>query len=274
MSVLDQLMREKNVIQGAESYIPAGSVGTTELEDESIVVGDIADAAVTADKIAAAVAGDGIAGGAGTALSVDVDDSTLAIVANKVAIKDGGVTGAKIAAAAAGDGLTGGGGSALAVDPDGTGLEISGGKVALKDAGVTKARLNADAKKHVITVPMPTLPVNDTKYVGVMAVPAGVSIIITKVVLSAQTIPVDADGTCLVSLTNYDSGSTTDDVLVAAWDAEGLVAKVGTQMTVIVAGDINTIAENDFLYVTLVNNSAVIDQDWLGACMTIEYQEV
>jgi hypothetical protein len=68
------------------AYDYAGTVGTA----------DIADGAVTAAKIAAAVAGAGLTGGAGTALAVQVDDSTLNIPVDTVQIKDLGVTAAKL----------------------------------------------------------------------------------------------------------------------------------------------------------------------------------
>jgi len=64
-------------------------------------------------QIAGAAAGDGLTGGGGSALAVNVGTG-LEISADTV----------RIAAAAAGDGLTGGGGSALAVNV-GTGLEIT-----------------------------------------------------------------------------------------------------------------------------------------------------
>lgn len=80
-----RVMKMPNSIPG-ELDIP-GVIGTEQLED----------AAVTADKIAAAIAGDGLAGGAGTALSVTVDDSTIEIDTDTLQVKDAGITAAKIA---------------------------------------------------------------------------------------------------------------------------------------------------------------------------------
>jgi hypothetical protein len=54
------------------------------------------DAAITAAKLAAAVAGNGLAGGAGSALSVTVDDSTIEINSDTLRVKDLGVVTAKI----------------------------------------------------------------------------------------------------------------------------------------------------------------------------------
>lgn len=63
------------------------SIGTSELEDE----------AVTAAKIASAVAGNGLSGGAGSALAVGVDGSTIEITADTLNVKDAGITTAKLA---------------------------------------------------------------------------------------------------------------------------------------------------------------------------------
>lgn len=63
----------------------------------AINTSQIANDAVTADKIAASVAGDGLSGGGGTALSVNVDDSTLEIDSDTVRVKDDGITNDKLA---------------------------------------------------------------------------------------------------------------------------------------------------------------------------------
>lgn len=51
-------------------------VDTLQLKDSGVTTAKIADAAVTADKLAAAVAGEGLAGGAGSALSIDLNELT------------------------------------------------------------------------------------------------------------------------------------------------------------------------------------------------------
>jgi hypothetical protein len=68
------------------AYVYSGTIGTS----------DIADGAVTAAKLAAAVAGAGLSGAGGSALAVNVDDSTLNIPVDTLQIKDSGVTAAKL----------------------------------------------------------------------------------------------------------------------------------------------------------------------------------
>jgi hypothetical protein len=68
--------------------IASGAVGVSEL----------ASASVTAAKVASEVAGSGLVGGAGDALAVNVDDSTIEIQSDALRLKDLGVSTAKIAA--------------------------------------------------------------------------------------------------------------------------------------------------------------------------------
>ena len=104
---------------GLGSSIAAGSVGPTELNSS--------------------VAGAGLAGGGGCALSVNVDDTGIEINTDTLRLKDGGVveaklgatsvTAAKLGADVAGNGLTGGNGSALAVLAANTSVNVAAGGV-------------------------------------------------------------------------------------------------------------------------------------------------
>jgi microcystin-dependent protein len=76
-----------------------GQVGSTGIADSAVTTDKINNTAVTAAKIASAVAGNGLTGGAGTALAVNVDDSTIEINSDSLRLKDGGVTLAKLATA-------------------------------------------------------------------------------------------------------------------------------------------------------------------------------
>jgi hypothetical protein len=57
----------------------------------------VADAGITGTQLNTSVAGAGLAGGGGSALSVNVDDSTIEIATDTLQVKDGGITNAKIA---------------------------------------------------------------------------------------------------------------------------------------------------------------------------------
>ena len=85
-----------------DSAVTAAKLGdlaviTTKLDALAVTTAKIAAAAVDETKLAASVAGNGLAGGAGTALSVNVDASTIEINSDTVRVKDGGITYAKLA---------------------------------------------------------------------------------------------------------------------------------------------------------------------------------
>lgn len=74
-----------------------GQVDTGGIKDVAVTTAKIAAAAVTATELAAAVAGAGLAGGAGTALSVNVDASSIEIATDTLQVKAAGVTAAMLA---------------------------------------------------------------------------------------------------------------------------------------------------------------------------------
>lgn len=279
MSDRDELMLEKQKIKGAESYLAPAQITATEIATGAIGSNDITDLAVTKEKIAAAFAGDGIAGGAGTALSVDVDNATLtnnsALGLTKIGIKANGIVAASLAANTKGAGLVAGAGTAFAVDVDTTTTEINTNKVRVVDAAITKAKLSDGAKRHVLTVQLPAFTANTTVRCGLLACQTANAYTITKAEVACLTVPIDADGTCLVRVVNYDVSDAADEEICAPWDTEGLVGGIGTALNVTVApAGINTLAVHDYLYVELINNSVGIDQNWAGATLTIEYTEV
>lgn len=79
--------------------IADSNVTTAKIADSNVTTAKIAAAAVDETKLAASVAGNGLSGGAGTALSVAVDDSTIEINSDTVRVKDAGITQAKLATA-------------------------------------------------------------------------------------------------------------------------------------------------------------------------------
>lgn len=73
-----------------------GQVAEAGIANNAVTTDKINAAAVTAAKLAAQVAGSGLVGGAGDALAVNVDDSTIEIQSDTVRVKDSGITTAKI----------------------------------------------------------------------------------------------------------------------------------------------------------------------------------
>ena len=274
MSIHDEQFREKQIIKGAKSHLMPESVTNVEIAEETVPVGDIADAAITADKIAASCFGNGMAGGAGSAMYIDVDASSVAIAANKVNLGAAGITYAMLNADVLGNGVTAGA-SGVDIDYDDSTINVDGSDdLQVKDAGLPKAKMAGDAKRHSISFPLPAFAPNDTVRVGLLVVPTGISFQIVLASLAAYTVPIDGDGICTVRLVNYDVSVTTADEVIAAWNAEGLVANTGTALTVITAGTVNVLEETDFLYVELTNDSAVIDTPWVGGVLTVEYEEI
>jgi hypothetical protein len=139
-----------NLADGAVSAVKLGASAVTEAKIAANAVTDakLAANSVTASAIASAVAGDGLAGGAGDPLSVSVDNTGIEINSDSLRLKDLGVvtaklgsnavttakiinnaiTADKISSAVAGSGLLGGSGSALSVNC-GQGLDFNGDAV-------------------------------------------------------------------------------------------------------------------------------------------------
>ena len=76
--------------------IGTGAVTSAKLGSASVATAKIQDAAVDENKLASSVAGNGLSGGAGSALAVSVDDSTIEINSDSLRLKDGGITNAKM----------------------------------------------------------------------------------------------------------------------------------------------------------------------------------
>lgn len=70
---------------------------TLRVKDAGITLAKLASNSVDENKLTTSVAGSGLSGGGGSALSVNVDNSTIEISADTLQVKDGGITNAKVA---------------------------------------------------------------------------------------------------------------------------------------------------------------------------------
>ena len=118
-----------------------------------------------------AVAGDGLAGGNGTALSVNVDDSTVEINSDALRVKNTGIGKAKLNSdvVKTNGGLSFLNADGLSVNTDASTIELSaGGSLRIKDAGVGLAKLNSDVVKTNggLTLTVDGLSVNTSTTVG------------------------------------------------------------------------------------------------------------
>lgn len=73
-----------------------GTTASTNDELYTVTSDRFADGSITPSKLAASVAGNGLSGGDGVALAVEVDGSTIEISGDQLKVKDSGITTAKI----------------------------------------------------------------------------------------------------------------------------------------------------------------------------------
>ena len=74
----------------------SNAVTSSKINSGAVTLAKLASASVDENKLASSVAGSGLAGGAGSALSVSVDDSTIEINSDSLRLKDAGITNAKL----------------------------------------------------------------------------------------------------------------------------------------------------------------------------------
>ena len=92
-------------------------------------------------QLGVAVAGDGLSYSSGV-LAVNVDNSTIEIDTDTLRVKAGGITGTQLATSVAGNGLAGGGGLPLSVNVDNSTIEISADTLQVRAGGITGTQLN------------------------------------------------------------------------------------------------------------------------------------
>lgn len=133
--------------------------------------------------------------------------------------------------------------------------------------------LEGTRERKKVSAPLPALTANSTVRAGLLCVQESCRIM--AISIACHTIPVDADGTCTIAITNYDiSGTPADDNLLstATVDLEALVAKTTSDLTLTATVADLVLEDGDYVFASLVNNSAAIDTNMAGAVCTIEYE--
>lgn len=257
--------------------VAAGGIGTTQL----------ASAAVTAAKIASAAlsASGAITGGAGTALSVAVDNSTIEISSNALRLKDAGVTSAKLATGAvtstaiaagavdtaalaaasvtaaklasstAGSGLTQNGTTkALDVAVDNSTLGVSVGTLKVLTGGITATQLasnavttTAVADAAITTAKIADGAVTTAKLAGSVSTGQLADGSITTAKLADSAVTAVKLGTGAVTTTKLGDASVTGVKLAAAVAGIGLTQNVSGNIDVKTSTTISVNASNELI---------------------------
>lgn len=98
---------------------------------------------------------------------------------------------------------------------------------------------------------------------------------IKRISVSAQTKPIDADGTTLLNISNHDADAPADDTLLAAaFDLESLADQVSQNIPLtLVEADLQ-LAAGDSVFMSTVNDSAAIDTAMVDGNVTFEGETI
>jgi hypothetical protein len=132
--------------------VDSATVDFTYNDGTPSITASVKNNSIDENMLTASVAGDGLAGGNGTALSVNVDNSTIEINTDTLRIKDAGVTAAKLATGVADQStITGGAGSALAVQHAPRGLRpvVAGESMAANTSFLVRWAVNGETAGRV-----------------------------------------------------------------------------------------------------------------------------
>lgn len=128
------------------------------------------------------------------------------------------------------------------------------------------------ATRQTIYAPLPAFTANTT--VRACLLPVTRAMRVTAISLAIHTLPVDADGTCLLAIENYDLSSTADDTLLAAASINlesSSTAKNGTALALTATAADLVLAAGDCIFAALINNSAAIDTAMVAGGVLIEF---
>ena len=147
--VSDFASQVSGVVFDANNFVDSTTIDFTVLDGVN-VTGAVKTNSINEDYLTTSVAGDGLAGGNGTPLSVSTDGTTIETNGDAI----------RIAATAAGDGLGGGGGSALSVNVDGSSIVITSDTLEVPDSGITEAKISRTVQYNPVPVGELTFDVN------------------------------------------------------------------------------------------------------------------
>jgi hypothetical protein len=111
---------------------------------------------------------------------------------------------------------------------------------------------------------------NNTEVQTLLVCPKSYQFVLESIDLFAAEVPVDTDGTVLVSVIQRDTSAAANVTIVNNADAEALVAGQATTPTTAVSLPI-VLDEKDSLRFQVVNNSAAIDTAGEVVCVVTGY---
>lgn len=297
MGRVDDILREKQKLRPAESYVEPGQISTLEISDGTgaINTSDIADATITNTKIAAAAVDTtkGLTGGGGANLTVVPDTVFIELdggvtPAKKIRVRAASITAPKLGAIAGG-GFTGGAGVALALNPVAAatgGLRVTGGnKLEVQDAMVPHRALATINKLRRVSATFPACgavaPV--TVNVPILTVPAGKTYRLVQASIAFHTLVIDTDSLVAFNgiLWRSPAAGGADENLMSGGTAIGLqvgqgrVAEIASPLSL--SGTISDWVAGDMIYFQAIDvdtgGDNTINTQWQGGVITLELWE-
>lgn len=148
------------------------------IKDAGVTLAKLASNSVDENKLTTSVAGNGLSGGGGSALAVNVDDSTIEINSDSLRVKDAGITAAKLNTNVADQAtITGGAGSALAVQysPQVKKTVVAGETFAANTSFLVRWALNGETAGRVYKADDDASSSDEFYVVGIVHSAAGVT---------------------------------------------------------------------------------------------------
>ena len=189
--VSDFASQVSGVVFDANNFVDSTTIDFTVLDGVN-VTGAVKTNSINENYLTTSIAGDGLAGGNGTALSVNTDGTTIETNGDAV----------RIAATAAGNGLAGGGGSALSVNVDGSSIVITSDTLEVPDSGITELKRYRTVDSSLVDTNTISSDVNLVSTAGgnvlvnlpAPPISAGRLLYIKKTDSSTNTVTIDQNG--------------------------------------------------------------------------------